>query len=1066
MAKQATADIRYTTNAFTSVGTVAHQFAQTALSKYAKNNLDVAVIFPYNASDMDFEAVKEALPANTIIQEAANDQVTPHAHLKFFSDRLRKKINFVDLLDRNVKLVGPKHCKGEFDNLTAGSVHACHIRPAMMDRTRRQENLVTLKKRRARLERDIQLKERVLEASRETASRTDLVKIQDPRRYQEAIRVLGEIEDEVESLELEKLALERRLTAIEDNESVENGLACNVGVENCSVPADVIVMNDSGYDVKLRPLLEQANKIGAQEIYAVMILPYGLAFMREYTSEELRVKFIARGRGFAMVHLGDMSNGYVHDSDIAMEFIKHRIFRVNGSSWKAEIIDNIAEMVLMRITPASMAEVTVTRLMPTKFDDYVVVPDPFQFFRPAPRVVPILVNKTKLVNAVATVVRCKTNVRESKIRDIAAHAQTLYYSVQIGNTSLQKGAVTDNEQMDVITLLALIEGDFRFSRIEQAYRYAHPDLTASIKQRLSGMLGGVLRELFPAVWSFFTATRVEKYIGMKVDLRDSLVWDDNISCKPKTAAQILSDIYTSWKLAMASIADAVIGIDVYTVAEATVRDPSVETLFEYSPVPADDDSDDDSSATFYNAVDYDTAMQTHLANREGREARLREAEKLVGAKETDEIAAVTPNLPDAPSRPAREASTAGVHDLSAVVPARITLDSLEKVPNEDMCPLSKAAALYNTMRFKDGNLQPLSPAQIRQLMKTFTFKGRTHQVTYPLPKIENAIANLRFNYFVDSCVCPHDRLQALKEAVYDITKEVEEVELWRSVPERKVRVTNGFAGCGKTTLVMAEFDALTDTYLAPISGVVGSTFNDLKKHCRPHKPRVFTHEKLRFVPRKGRRLYIDEASVFTVGYLCLLLAYFDYEEYVLIGDYRQHSAMSPTGIQDTTDDFTDLVPADAITRCFYTFRFGPSAGLLLNMTADYPVFSLANHDTKVKVLDLDEFSEACKAEVTMTVTEATATDYAHADAVTGRSQQGMTVASANVLLAPADIIAANAFSSNPVVNFSRAKYDLTLYVDRTSKATKLTKNLAAFEANYSAIFNLVIPDTFDAEQGF
>ncbi|CAG8639350.1 9809_t:CDS:2 [Ambispora gerdemannii] len=884
-------------------GTFGNEFASGSMQKLAIKYVSSALKVPYFLNETDEECIRQAIPHRLIIFDDENAKDVAHGHLKFLAEYVAKSVKLMNFSGQDVKLIGPKFDKEEVDCFkTARSIHYCTKSPVRLDEVRRLSS-----------SRAIQLKLKCMK--RELGSMmveyTAIVKkILDNPTAGGADKLVQRrkiLDVEIAEKEYEVSDLETSFKTINSQEPVEVLKCCNVGVENCNVNADVMVAFDSLYDVDLQQLIVKAEKLNVSEIYATIILPFGLLYVDRYYSEELNVTFIKHGDGFLMVHGQDMSNGYVHEYSVSVMRLMENSFikPADGNRehiWTYEIIKDVAEICLLRFYRAKETKRVVRKKLPSKFDKYTIIMHPVEYFSRIPRR-PIMVPTQKLNVAVSRVKREKN--MKTIVEDLYAYVQCMFFKV-VGM------------DRDLLT---------------EAYKVARKEY--SIFEKIIKEMSDWLKmtaEHIPFVYKildFFTAPNCKKYMDERIDLQDLILdsrvtdierFNDHFKMISKGFVMEIDTIPT-----LVDVFKSIVNGDdsaYYQRLSAKYSDKELQEFFGRHSVL--------STLESYNKA-LDQTTRKYDIERKNREDELerkrKEIETLKDEEHNSEGESMTAGLSVVQKTKGEHECDIGevINLTESVFGAHnaYTVQHLQQDSDKRMDDLTAAAFKYNCSRLEGKTVKQLSDAQIKNLIKRLTKQGKVANTTVTVAEAIEAMHLLKMTYSRELPMQSSKVLFDLKKAIFESIKTIAASETVNNITEKKVEVIKGLAGAGKTFYVCDKFEPSEDAYISPMADVLYET---------------------------ERVLYIDEAGAFNKQYLIFIMLMFNVRKFVFLGDDEQTKYFDPFGDLGT-DDFCSLVDYKDITVMYFSFRFGPTVAAHLNTAFNYPVFSLKNTDTKLFTME-------------------------------------------------------------------------------------------------------------------
>jgi len=1121
---QLSKDLNHVIYTPTQAGSAGYNAIAGKLGQYSAKVLDSATIFPYKCSDADRAAVIEALSDRVVLN--VPERKASHPVVKFIAEHLADDILDSDYSGRSVVVVGPKFEKKEANAFSSADwVHFCTKQPSTRDVARMITSVETLRRKRVGMQLELETSKKLLETAQKSLEKFNFAGTNvDLDDYADKASQLGKYKERILGLEAELLLVDEKIKALEARSSVESSVICNVGAENCVQKCDVMIALDSVYDIDLVKLMNRATRSGAKEVLCTAILPFGLKVQPVYHSSELNVTFFRRkGKmdGFVMGHSGDLNNGYVHDNKSFMKLMYHQFIEAD-ECWKYEIVRNIAEVCLLRFTRANDGgEQLVRREFPSSYDKYRVMYNPLLLFGPVPRHELIMVDEHKYSSAVSSVARYEG--KDKHVEKTYAQVQSLFYRVAVGNVELQPGGTANLDVVDAITLGALLEGTLRRFMVSTSFGRGKPrGFLGRIWQRFSEKVVEQVADWFPEMVAFFTQDKVERFIRNQFSMREQFM----ISCAHDRsthlgrAALFLEQLPANVQDRLPSLMDLLTGDAIPTSLRSIYDKVTVETepvrvlrsLVRDSRAIKDVEQFSEAQKTYALMIDNlrvtarpeagarevaqvrTVRRNTHVLLKKQLSDQLKaavvEPERVISDAESTVSTVVSSDVGDEvkAKRAARDSVAEEVRGMIEAAGAASeladqqeierlnipeALDSLRHTQDPihrdgRMDEMSEAALVVNKMRMADKKLKKLSKGQVRKLKEKFTRKGEVANCTFDVRAAEAELINLRDNYFVDASTETAKHFAKLKQDVLALLKQTINGEMYKALPTKRIKVFNGYAGAGKTSLILESFDPHTSAYIAPFAKVLAKTNSDLKAKFesvvgRGFDFRVKTFEKIKDLTgdaASGKIMFIDEAGSLPVAFLLFLVSYFNYDEFWIIGDEEQTKFFDVLGGAGDFK-FTDLVPDSAIERYYFTFRFGPTLAAFLNTTYNYPVFSLANHDTPIRFKDISKFNGSVAGQ-NISVTSDTVDHYAALarNMQTVKKSQGMTYDKVNLVYSVKDAESAEAFRETGIVGASRASKSVDFYTDITARS-KAVANALSFAHNYAAVFDVVLPEELD-----
>jgi hypothetical protein len=239
-----------------------------------------------------------------------------------------------------------------------------------------------------------------------------------------------------------------------------------------------------------------------------------------------------------------------------------------------------------------------------------------------------------------------------------------------------------------------------------------------------------------------------------------------------------------------------------------------------------------------------------------------------------------------------------------------------------------------------------------------------------------------------------------------------------------VEIIHGVFGCGKTSYFAANFRPGVDAYTVPFKGVCGATKSDLKEVFGDVPMIVETfitfYDHLQAF---NGTLYIDEFPSFSPGYLYHLILNTSASKVILMGDTAQTSYHS--------EHFLPLLDVRHFALPFTvydintTYRIGGPAFDLVNSLNGNRYYSDSTNITKISIV----FAVPKAVELLLVQSRAGSAKYRDMHVTkTWKSCQGLTSASAAVLVDKHADATFTAFLEPTTVAFSRAKNDLYIVI--------------------------------------
>jgi hypothetical protein len=1079
-------DIAYNLLNFTQKGTIANENAAGCLSEIPKRIINKAVKVKYFCSQSDFDAICEALNHRLVIPDFDGSETT-HPALKFLSEYLIKSVLNMDFKSKVVKVIGAKLTKEEA-HLKSKGTHFCFLSPNEEDHYRAIESKNVNKRDLFELDAKINVNEVYMKTLRDGVQKNPV------SNYGKGLKEqMIQLEIENSMLRDEKHELESLNETLNTTSSKIFNNCCNVGAELCSSKADVVVGFDSFYDVDLKDAFKNFSKCGVSEVYISLILPFGLLFVDEYYSKELRVtfkktNFLKRSgiggerNGFVMIH-DDLSNGYIHETSTT-------VFDLMGSSfiepkdsepWMGEIVSSIAEICLIKFTKSKQIKKTVRKLLPPKFDKYSVIYDPIEYFGPLRKRIPIMVETKKLEGAIASVARSKNN--KTIIQDTYAFVQASFMTVSVGGTTLQEGADLSNKTISSMVLYAIIEGGFSTAiigdRMNQSRRRS---IVSSIFNALKAKIKENIHDLCPSIYNFFTKSRVEKYLNERIDLREQVLYSDiNRNCFKKFLKYLNNmheEACENYDNLIPTLSDIIEqGLDPITyfahigdvmwngdnlklnIFRSEKYKKKIERAKEAERF--ENKGEDITTNQVYNKYHQLTNINKNKEYYEELEA-IANIRKYLGTYDDEDtedpikeiMSTKDSNYENSKSNTCKYLEGRN-HDRS-----RNLFDLVNHMDD-----LSTAAMTYNLSRVdKNGTIIKLADKEIEKMVKNLSLPGAEFKLELNLDEVKKDLESLISSNIIDQIKLPDGTLLRLSKNIVDKAKSIVQNEEYKNINNRKVYFRNGVSGCGKTKYVTDNWDDRS-AYVVPYAAVCLETDRKIKeKYGNSKKYPVKTYQKFTEIPKEGSVCYIDEAGSMLKPFTELIIASTNYDKYIIMGDEEQTAANDNSGIIESVN-FVELatVHQDKVERIFYTFRFGPTLASFMNYCYNYPVFSLKNKDTKVNYYDLSNVTENMEG---LNITVSTAyrdelNDKNVGTILTSKSSQGLSKPIVNLIYTNKEANDSMTFRSTGIVAATRAEDELNLYIDLQSKASGAVAVLKSFLNNFETNFGFTLANNSD-----
>ncbi|CAG8568123.1 3637_t:CDS:1 [Cetraspora pellucida] len=305
----------------------------------------------------------------------------------------------------------------------------------------------------------------------------------------------------------------------------------------------------------------------------------------------------------------------------------------------------------------------------------------------------------------------------------------------------------------------------------------------------------------------------------------------------------------------------------------------------------------------------------------------------------------------------------------------------------------------------------------------------------------------------------YKRYNSLKKMADDIITS----RSYTKINSKNLKILQGVAGCCKTAYVVENYK-YNSAYVTAFNQNLVETIAKLRsrfdKNSKDHEYNTRTFEMITNIEKKGGIFYIDEAGAIDFLYIIVYLAYFEYDEFILMGDQEQTDSPCLLGVKSEVT-FRNAVNDAMKGVRLYTFRNGASLSLMNNIVLKYCQFSLADHNTDIVLRSPNILRKANGTGICCTA--AFAINYASSigQIVTAKASQGTTLKTCSIYAA--DKMELNSFSnfrSNILVAFTRVSHDLDLYVDLKA-SSGLSANLISFVISYSALASIDIQDHVD-----
>jgi len=506
---------------FNIKGSAAYDATEAYQKDLAKNLFNTALLVKYPCSDVEFQCIIEAIPSRICVRKQdPHIKRTSHPHLKVFADELNDQILNLDLSHSRIVVIGPKFDKKEADNWkTAHSVHYC-LEPNNKNndpfRNRSSQKALaiqikTLREQYKLLNETYTMNKKILSDGACTSE-----------KFQDTLTMTKNIIPEMRDLEESIIDKEEKIRVLENDTNYTS--LCTYGGENCPHRNDTIVAFDSLYDIDLTQFFIRCDHTDTKEVYATLILPFGLKHVNSYTSPELNVIFSKYDEGFTMTHMADMTNGYCHSNRTIMDLMYQGYIKTpDNNYWYYEIMDSIGEMCLLKFVPSKIPKVMIRKDLPPKFDKNVIVYNPKLFFSKIPKYEKMLLDSAKLSSIIQFVERY--DKPKGIISDAYTHVQSLFKNVVIGSTKIQQGGDVSDDEIDAYVFCGLIEGSMRRTELGQSfYRANHGGIY--IASRAFDYIKEKFHSHFPALVDFFTKTKVERFMMAKVECRTLQLFTD------------------------------------------------------------------------------------------------------------------------------------------------------------------------------------------------------------------------------------------------------------------------------------------------------------------------------------------------------------------------------------------------------------------------------------------------------------------------------------------------------------------------------------------------------------
>jgi len=1082
-------DIAYNLLNYTQKGTIANENAAGCLSEIPKRIINKAVKLNYYCSQSDFDAVAEALNHRLVIPDFDGSETT-HPALKFLSEYLIKSVLKMNFSNKEVKVIGAKLTKEEA-HLRSKGTHFCFLSPEEEDHYRAIESKSVNKRDLFELEAKINVNEVYMKNLRDSIVKNPC------SNYSKGLKEqMVQLEIENSLLRDEKHDLESLNETLNTSSSKIFNNCCNVGAEICSKKADVVVGFDSFYDIDLKTAFKNFSKCGVSEVYISLILPFGLLFVNEYYSKELRVTFKkthftkrsginGTRNGFVMIH-DDLSNGYIHETSTTVFELMNSSFiePLDDEPWVGEIVSSIAEICLIKFTKSKETKKTVRKLLPPKFDKYSVIYDPIEYFGPLRKRIPIMVETKKLEGAIASVARSKNN--KTIIQDTYAFVQASFMTVSVGGTTLQEGADLSNKMISSMVLYAIIEGGFSTAiigdRMNQSKRRS---IISSVFNSVKSKIKESFHDICPTLYNFFTKTRVEKYLNERIDLREQILYSNiNRSCFRKFL-KYLNDMHEeaceNYDNLIPTLNDIIEqGIDpvsffahCFDVAWNDDKTKGLKlNIFrsekykkkierEYEARRFEQKGEDLTSNQVWNRYYQLTNINKNNEYYSELEA-IAEIRKYIGIYDDEDS-----------EDPIKEImTTKGTEFENSKVNTCKYLEGRNHDRNRNlfdlvthMDDLSTAAMTYNLSRVdKKGNIIKLKDKEIEKMVANLSLPGAEFKLNLNLEDVKKDIESLISSSIIDQIKLPDGTLLRLSNNVVNRAKEIIKNGEYENINNRNVYFRNGVSGCGKTKYVCDNWDDRS-AYIVPYAAVCLDTDRKIKEKYGEHKKfPVKTYQKFTEIPKEGSVCYIDEAGSMLKPFIELIIASTSYDKYIIMGDEEQTSANDNSGIIESAN-FVELATCnqDKVERIFYTFRFGPTLAAFMNYCYNYPVFSLRNKDTKINYYDLTDVTENMPG-LNITISNTYRDELNEKNVGTilnSKSSQGLSKPIVNLIYTNKEANDSMTFRSTGIVAATRTEDELNLYIDLQSKASGAVAVLKSFINNFETNFGFTVANNSD-----
>jgi hypothetical protein len=189
----------------------------------------------------------------------------------------------------------------------------------------------------------------------------------------------------------------------------------------------------------------------------------------------------------------------------------------------------------------------VRKAMPAKFNGYSIIYNPLLYFDAWPKFELMMLDTEKLNSAVCLVARAESP--KNLVEKVYGHVQSLFMSVVVGKTTLQKGGSFTPQQIDAIVLYALIQGGFAKNHVGECWKRAkmQSGFLGKIWDAIHTFVKTQLNDAFPRLIHFFRASRAQKYVESRVDLADLHDYNEYDISSIRHTLSKLTSVAKEWK---------------------------------------------------------------------------------------------------------------------------------------------------------------------------------------------------------------------------------------------------------------------------------------------------------------------------------------------------------------------------------------------------------------------------------------------------------------------------------------------------------------------------------------